>query len=104
MVTQVEGGRTPICTTKELQDMGFATVVYPGSSFFAAAYGIKKVMEEIRHRGATTAFQDRMILFNGIDEIVGLEKVRDLEGFYYKDILVAQGETPHQAPSRAQEE
>lgn len=87
MVTQIEGGRTPICTTKELEEMGFATVVYPGSSFFAAAYGVKKVMEEIYHKGVTTAFHDRMILFNGVDEIVGLNKVREIEAYYYKDIL-----------------
>jgi 2,3-dimethylmalate lyase len=91
MVTQIEGGRTPICTTKELEEMGFATVVYPGSSFFAAAYGIKKVMEEIYQKGNTTAFHDSMILFGGIDEIVGLDKVREVEAYYYKDVLAAEG-------------
>lgn len=91
VATQIEGGRTPICTTKELEEMGFATVVYPGSSFFAAAYGIRKVMEEIYHKGATTAFQDKMILFQGIDEIVGLDKVRDVEAYYYRDVLTAEG-------------
>jgi 2,3-dimethylmalate lyase len=86
MVTQIEGGRTPICTTKELEEMGFATVVYPGSSFFAAAYGIKRVMEEIYRNGNTTAFHDSMILFGGVDEIVGLDKVREIEGHYYRDL------------------
>ena len=72
---------------KELERMGFNTVVYPGSSFFAAAYGIKKVMEEIYRKGVTTAFLDRMILFEGVDEIIGLDKVREVEAYYYKDIL-----------------
>ena len=93
MVTQIEGGRTPICTTKELEEMGFNTVVYPGSSFFAAAWAIKKVMEEIYHKGITSAFLDNMILFNGIDEIVGLNKVRDIEAYYCKDILAEEGKT-----------
>jgi methylisocitrate lyase len=78
MATQIEGGRTPICTTKDLEEMGFNTVVYPGSSFFAAAWGIKKVMDEIYHKGITSAFLDNMILFNGVDEIVGLDKVREV--------------------------
>jgi len=86
MATQVEGGRTPICTTKELEAMGFAAVVYPGSSFFAAAYGIKKVMEEICRKGTTTGFADRMITFEEIDAIVGLGKVREREAYYYKDV------------------
>jgi len=93
MVTQIEGGRTPICTTKELEEMGFNTVVYPGSSFFAAAWAITKVMEEIYHRGVTSAFLDNMILFNGVDEIMGLNKVRDIEAYYYKDILPEEGKT-----------
>jgi 2-methylisocitrate lyase-like PEP mutase family enzyme len=62
-------------------------VVYPGSSFFAAAWAIKKVMEEIYHKGATSAFLDNMILFNGIDEIVGLDKIRTVEVHYYKNLL-----------------
>jgi len=93
MATQIEGGRTPICTTKELEEMGFNTVVYPGSSFFAAAWAIKRVMEEIYHKGVTTAFLDNMILFNGVDEIVGLNKVREIEAYYYKDILAEEGKT-----------
>jgi hypothetical protein len=28
-----------------------------------------------------------MILFNGVDEIVGLEKVREIEAYYYKGLL-----------------
>lgn len=91
MITQIEGGRTPICTTQELEEMGFATVVYPGSSFFAAAYGIKKVMEEIYQKGNTSAFHDSMILFGGVDDIVGLDKVREVEAYYYKDVLAAEG-------------
>lgn len=87
MATQIEQGRTPIFTTKELEEMGFNTVVYPGSSFFAAAYGIKRVMEEIYQKGVTTAFVDHMILFQGVDEIVGLDNVREVEAYYYKDIF-----------------
>ena len=93
MATQIEGGRTPTCTTKELEGMGFNTVVYPGSSFFAASWAIKKVMEEIYHKGVTTAFWDSMIMFKGVDEIVGLDKVREVEAYYYKDVLADEGKT-----------
>lgn len=92
MATQIEGGRTPICTTKELEEMGFNTVVYPGSSFFAAAWAIRGVMEEIYRKGVTTAFRDRMIPFDGIDEVVGLDKVREAEAYYYKDVLAERKE------------
>lgn len=94
MVTQVEQGRTPICTVKELEEMGFSTVVYPGSSFFAASWAIMRVMEEIYKKGTTAGFMENMIMFNGIDDIVGLNKVRDVESYYYRDIPVP-GKTDH---------
>lgn len=86
MASQVEQGRTPLVTTKELEEMGFNAVVYPGSSFFAASWAVKKVMEEIYRKGSTNAFLGNMILFDGIDEIVGLDKVREVEDRYYKDM------------------
>jgi len=91
MVTQIEEGRTPIFTTKELEEMGFNTVVYPGSSFFAASYAIKKVMEEIYRTGTTKAYTDRMSLFHELDRIVGLDKVREVETYYYKGLLGEEG-------------
>ena len=44
-------------------------------------------MEEIYQKGKTTSFQDRMILFEEVDEIVGLDKVREMEAYYYNDVL-----------------
>jgi 2,3-dimethylmalate lyase len=86
MVTQVEGGRTPMCATEELQAMGFAAVVYPGSSFFAAAHAIKMVMQEIWRKGVTTGLAHQMMTFEEIDTIVGLDKIRTREAHYYKDL------------------
>jgi 2,3-dimethylmalate lyase len=87
LATQIEQGKTPIMTTKELEEIGFNTVVYPGSSFFAAAWAIRKVMEEIYHKGVTTDFLDRMILFEELNTMAGLDKVREIEAYYYKDLL-----------------
>ncbi len=86
MATQIEEGRTPIMTTKELEKMGFSAVAFPGSSFFAAAYGIRRVMEEIHEKGVTIGFQDRMIRFFEIDRIVGLDEAREIEASYCRDI------------------
>ena len=47
--------------------------------------------EEIYHKGVTKDFQDNMILFHGIDEIVGLDRVREVEAHYYKDLLTHNG-------------
>jgi carboxyvinyl-carboxyphosphonate phosphorylmutase len=90
MATQIEGGKTPLCTVRELEEMGFNAVAYPGSSFFAAAWAIKKLMEELYHTGTTRHYMDKMILFEELNRIVGLDKVREVEAYYYKELLGAQ--------------
>jgi len=90
LATQIEGGKTPLCTAKELEEMGFNTVVYPGSSFFAAAWAIKKLMEELYHTGTTRHYMDKMILFEDLNRMVGLDKVREVETYYYKGLLGSQ--------------
>jgi hypothetical protein len=66
-------------------------MVYPGSNSFAAAYGIEKAMEDIYQKGTTTALHDRMVLFGGVDDVVGLDKVREVEAHCHKDVLVEGG-------------
>jgi len=86
MAIQVEQGRTPICTTIELEQMGFNAVVYPGTSFFVAAFAIRKVMKELYDKGVTTGCVDEMILFDELNTLAGLDAVRELEAFYYKNL------------------
>jgi 2,3-dimethylmalate lyase len=85
MAIQIEGGRTPICTTKELEEMGFSAVVYPGTSFFAAAFAVRKVMKELYDKGAATGCVDEMILFEELNQLAGLDGVREIENHYYKE-------------------
>lgn len=83
MAIQIEQGRTPICTIKELEEMGFNAVVYPGTSFFVAAFAIRKAMRELYEKGVTTGCVDEMILFDELNRLAGLERVREIESRYY---------------------
>lgn len=87
MAIQVEQGRTPLLTIKELEAIGFNAVVYPGTSFFAAAFAIRSVMKVLYHNGITSGYMDKMMLFNELNRLVGLDKVRELEEYYYKNII-----------------
>jgi methylisocitrate lyase len=93
MATQIEGGRTPLYTAKELEEMGFDVVAYPASTFFSAAWAIKRLMEDLYHTGTTRNYMDKMIQFEDLNRLVGLEKVRELEAFYYKGLSSSQTET-----------
>jgi methylisocitrate lyase len=90
MATQIEGGKTPLMMVKELEEIGFNVVAYPASTFFAEAWAVERLMEELYRSGTTQSYMNKMILFEDLNRLVGLEKVRKIESFYYKDLLSMQ--------------
>ncbi|MEW6264499.1 MAG: oxaloacetate decarboxylase [Thermodesulfobacteriota bacterium] len=83
----VEGGKTPVLTAKELQDIGYSIVTFPLSTVYAAAWGVRMVMEELATRGTTTGCLDKMITFNDFNELVGIEAIRATERRYYQELF-----------------
>jgi 2,3-dimethylmalate lyase len=73
--------------------MGFDVVAYPASTFFAEAWAVERLMEELYRTGTTRNYMDQMILFDDLNRWVGLEKVREIEAFYYKGVLSSQTKT-----------
>lgn len=84
---QGEGAKTPMTTAKELEEMGYSVVVYPGSALYAAAWAVKGVMKELITTGTTKGYMDRMYNFPGFNELMGVEKFLEKEAFYLKDLL-----------------
>lgn len=83
----VEGGKTPILTAKELQDLGYAVATFPLSSLYAAAYGVRMAMKELFETGTTRGYTDRMITFSDFNKTVGLDDIRANETRYYKELF-----------------
>jgi methylisocitrate lyase len=83
----VEGGKTPILIAKELQDIGYSIVTYPLSTLYAAAWGVRMAMKALSTNGTTSGYMDKMITFSDFNNLVGLEKVRETEAYYYKDLF-----------------
>ncbi len=83
----VEGGKTPILTARELQDIGYSIATFPLSSLYAAAYGVRFVMETLFKTGTTSTCFEKMITFEEFNSLVGLDKVRAAEAYYYRDLF-----------------
>src|SRR5512139_2952098 len=79
----VEGGKTPILTAKELQDIGYSIATFPLSTLYAAAWGVRKVLEELAAKGTTIGWMDKMTVFSDFNEVVGLAEIRAKEVYYY---------------------
>jgi carboxyvinyl-carboxyphosphonate phosphorylmutase len=84
---QIEGGKTPLLTVKELEDLGFNVVVYPNVTVYATAWALRELWEGLKKNGNTKHWQDNIIPFDEFNTLVGLDKIRELESYYYRDLF-----------------
>ena len=82
MANMSEGGKTPLLSARELRDMGYRLVIYPGSAARAAAKTIQELMAVLMREGTTKNFLERMVSFEGRNQITGLASFRGLEKKY----------------------
>lgn len=87
LAIQIEGGKTPLVTTRELQELGFSVVVYPNATVYATAWALKGLWETLKKEGTTRSFTDRMVCFDDFNTLIGLDKIRELESYYYRDLF-----------------
>ena len=82
MANMVEGGRTPLYSAQELQQLGYQIVIFPTSSTYITALAVTKAMEELKRSGTTKSLLSQMIPFEQFNELVGLPAVRETEQCY----------------------
>lgn len=84
---QIEGGKTPLLTVKELEELGFAVVVYPNITVYATAWMLRELWQGLKKNGTTKHFLDKIISFDEFNALVGLDKIREKESYYYQDVI-----------------
>jgi len=84
---QIEGGKTPLLTVKELEDLGFNVVVYPNITVYATAWALRELWKGLKNNGTTKHWLDKIISFDEFNTLVGLDKIREKESYYYKDLF-----------------
>ena len=82
MANMVPGGKTPILTARELQELGFAVVAYPTMLTYTMARAVEQALEHLRSKGSTGGFEG-MMDFGEFNRVIGLEDVRRKESVYY---------------------
>ena len=71
LANMVEGGKTPIRTTQELQDLGYSIVIFPGGAARAIAHTLQAFYASLKATGHNGPFADRMLDFNGLNNVIG---------------------------------
>ncbi len=87
LANNVEGGKSPLLTAKELESIGYNVAVFPISSTYCIAKAVTDLMKELKEKGTTKSFLDRMITFTSFNELVGLPDIRKKEESYLKGLF-----------------
>jgi 2-methylisocitrate lyase-like PEP mutase family enzyme len=76
LANNVEGGKTPLLSAGELEEMGFASVTWPVSASYAIAHALGELYAALKRDGNTTAMAERMLGFESFNALVGLPSLR----------------------------
>jgi 2-methylisocitrate lyase-like PEP mutase family enzyme len=71
LANMVEGGKTPVKSTQVLQSLGYSIVIFPGGTVRAVANTLQQYYGSLKQTGSTQAFQDRMLDFDGLNDLIG---------------------------------
>jgi 2-methylisocitrate lyase-like PEP mutase family enzyme len=83
MANNIEGGKSPLLSAAELQEIGYSSVVFPVAATYAVAQAVMGLMQTIKQSGTSLGFQDQMLDFGQFAELIGLSELRELENGYY---------------------
>ncbi|SDZ30206.1 2,3-dimethylmalate lyase [Proteiniborus ethanoligenes] len=85
LANMVEGGRTPLLTNKELEDLGYNLVIYPTASTYVVAKAMFELMDALKADGTTAKSIDKMITFPEFNDLVGLGEYAKLEEKFVRE-------------------
>jgi 2-methylisocitrate lyase-like PEP mutase family enzyme len=78
LANMVEKGKTPFLTGKELEDLGYKIVIYPASTLYAATRALTDMLAVLKSDDTTSTYGS-MVGFAEFNDLIGLQKHRDLE-------------------------
>lgn len=80
VANMVEGGRTPLPSRAELEDMGFALAIYPALGFLAMGQALRQAYAGLKARGDTLDQTNALMDFEAFNRLIGFERVWEFEG------------------------
>ena len=78
MANMVEGGKTPILPARELQELGFSLVIFPGGIVRALAKTAEEFYGSLMTHGTTDPFRPRMFDFAALNDLIGTPELMAL--------------------------
>jgi 2-methylisocitrate lyase-like PEP mutase family enzyme len=84
LANMVEGGKTPPLSAGELQELGFAIVIFPGAIARVLAKAASEFYGSLATHGSSQPFRPRMLDFAALNALIGTPEMLD-RGRRYAD-------------------
>lgn len=75
VANMVEGGRTPVLSKKELEDLGYKIAIFPSAGLMASAAALRSVYSHVRQDGSTVGWTGELYPFDEFTKLMGFEEV-----------------------------
>ena len=75
LANMVEGGKTPISSVKELEDIGYHIAIFPGGAVRAMAHHLNAYYSGLLRDGNNKKFSQKMYDFDGLNEVIGTKEL-----------------------------
>jgi len=82
LANMVEGGQTPMGSAEMLHTRGFRLVIFPGGIARAMLRQGQAYYASLKANGSNAPFQDRMALFDELNEVIGLPAMMENSTIY----------------------
>lgn len=85
LANMTEGGKTPMLSAADLEDLGYAIALFPATGFKAMLKALQEVYGEIVDAGSQAEVMDRLVSWEGRNDVTGLDEIMALEQRYASD-------------------
>jgi len=75
LANMVEGGKTPISSVNELEDIGYHLAIFPGGAVRAIAHHLNAYYSGLLRDGNNKKFSEKMYDFDGLNEVIGTKEL-----------------------------
>lgn len=102
LANMADGGRTPIRSASELQDIGYRIAIFPATTGLAAAAAVDRALRTLKTGGTSLSRDLPLFNFDDFNRLIGFEEVWAFEKNWARDETAASAtNAPAPSPSAA---
>ena len=82
LANMVEGGRTPLLSKAELEEIGYKIAIFPALGFLATGAALRNVFGELKRQGSSKSMSTPLYDFKAFSELMGFERIAEFDRRY----------------------